>query len=151
MCICGFGGVHDSCFDRKPSPLAGLEKGLKRQLEMLRDEIAQARSAGLSWTAIGKMIGLTAEQIGDSRRGTAVDPKTETLIRFARKVVDTRGHVQAGDLNEVREAGFDDGAIAEVVAHVALNVLTNYFNNVAQTDLDFPRAETLKTESTASV
>jgi hypothetical protein len=43
---------------RKASPLAGLEKGLKRQLEMLRDEIAQARSAGLSWSAIGKMVGL---------------------------------------------------------------------------------------------
>jgi hypothetical protein len=43
---------------RKTSPLASLEKGLKRQLELLRDEIAQARGAGLSWSAIGQMVGL---------------------------------------------------------------------------------------------
>jgi hypothetical protein len=43
---------------RKGNPLAGVERGLKRQLELLRDEIAQARSAGLSWSAIGAMVGL---------------------------------------------------------------------------------------------
>jgi uncharacterized peroxidase-related enzyme len=94
-------------------------------------------------SAIGKMVGLTADQVRDSRLGTAVDPKTDTLIRFARKVVETRGQVADSDIQAVRDAGFDDGAIAEVVAHVALNVFTNYFNSVAGTDIDFPRAEAL--------
>jgi hypothetical protein len=58
------------------------------------------------------MVGLTADQIHDSRLGTAVDPKTDVLIRFARKVTETRGRVSDRDLEEVREAGFDDGAIA---------------------------------------
>lgn len=94
-------------------------------------------------TAIGKMTGLTADQIRDSRRGTAVDPKADALVRFARAVVDTKGQVSGADLQTVREAGYDDGAIAEVVAHVALNVFTNYFNTVADTDIDFPKAEPL--------
>jgi uncharacterized peroxidase-related enzyme len=94
-------------------------------------------------SAIGKMVGLTAEQIRDSRIGTAVDPKTDALIRFARKVVETRGRVSDADLDDVREVGFDDGVIAEVVAHVALNVFTNYFNELAETDIDFPKAEVL--------
>jgi uncharacterized peroxidase-related enzyme len=94
-------------------------------------------------TAVGKMVGLTADQIRDSRLGTAVDPKADALIRFARKVVETRGRVGDADLDEVRGAGFDDGVIAEVVAHVALNVFTNYFNEVAETDIDFPKAEVL--------
>jgi len=94
-------------------------------------------------SAIGKMVGLTAEQIRDSRLGTAVDPKTDALIRLARKVVESRGRVNDADLEDVREAGFDDGVIAEVVAHVALNVFTNYFNELAETDIDFPRAEPL--------
>ena len=55
-------------------------------------------------------------------------------------MLDARGRVSDADLADVREAGFDDGAIAEVVANVALNVFTNYFNNVAQTDMDFPKA-----------
>jgi hypothetical protein len=50
-----FGQVVGS---RTKAPLTALEHGLKRQLELLRDEIAQARSAGLSWSAIGAMIGL---------------------------------------------------------------------------------------------
>ncbi|HJZ54384.1 MAG TPA: carboxymuconolactone decarboxylase family protein [Gemmataceae bacterium] len=94
-------------------------------------------------SAVGKMVGLTADQIRDSRFGTAVDPKTDALIRFARKVVKTRGRVPDADLDDVREAGFDDGVIAEVVAHVALNVFTNYFNEVAETDIDFPKADAL--------
>ncbi len=94
-------------------------------------------------TAIGKMSGLTADQIRDSRAGTAVDPKVDALLRFARQVVDAKGRVSDRDLQTIREAGYDDGAIAEVVAHVALNVFTNYFNNVAETDIDFPRAEPL--------
>jgi len=50
-----FGQVVGS---RTKAPLTALEHGLKRQLELLRDEIAQARSAGLSWSAIGAMVGL---------------------------------------------------------------------------------------------
>jgi alkylhydroperoxidase family enzyme len=89
------------------------------------------------------MVGLTADQIRDSRIGTAVDPKVDALIRFARKLVDSRGKVANSDIDEVRHAGFDDGAIAEVVASVALNVFTNYFNLVADTDIDFPKAAAL--------
>jgi uncharacterized peroxidase-related enzyme len=102
-------------------------------------------------SAIGKMVGLTAEQIRDSRLGTAVDPKADALIRFARAVVETRGRVSTADLDDVREAGFDDGAIAEVVAHVALNVFTNYFNELAETDIDFPKAEALHAETPAAI
>ncbi len=66
------------------------------------------------------MAGLTADQIRDSRLGTSVDPKTDALIRFALRVLDARGAVGEADLDEVRGAGFDDAAIAEVVANVAL-------------------------------
>jgi uncharacterized peroxidase-related enzyme len=94
-------------------------------------------------STIGKAIGLTPDQIRDSRLGTAVDGKTDALVRFARRVVDTRGRVSDADLDDVRAAGFGDAVIAEVVAHVALNVFTNYFNNAAETDLDFPKAQPL--------
>ena len=100
-------------------------------------------------TALGKMAGLTADQIRDSRRGNAVDPKTDALLRFARTVLETKGRVSGDDLRAVREAGYDDAAVVEVVAHVALNVLTNYFNHVADTDIDFPKAEPLAVEHAA--
>lgn len=94
-------------------------------------------------SAVGKMVGLTADQIRDSRHGSAVDPKTDALIRFARKVVAGRGRIGDADLRPVRDAGFDDGVIAEVVAAVALDLFTNYFNIVADTEVDFPEAPAL--------
>ena len=95
-------------------------------------------------SAIGKMLGLTAEQIRDARLGTSVDPKTDVVLRFARKVLENQGRVEESDVEEVHRAGFDDTAIAEIVANVALNVLTNFFNNVAETEIDFPRAPALQ-------
>jgi len=94
-------------------------------------------------STIGKMVGLSVDQIRDSRHGTSVDSKSDALLHFAKKIVDTHGKVSDEDVATVRSAGFDDGAIAEIVANVALNIFTNYFNHVADTEIDFPKAETL--------
>jgi len=115
----------------------------REQLALAIGQTNQCNYCVAAHSAIGKMVGLTAEQIRDSRLGTAVDSKTDALIRFARKLVATRGMVADEDVEDIRAAGFDDGAIAEVVAHVALNIFTNYFNQVGGTDIDFPRAPAL--------
>jgi alkylhydroperoxidase family enzyme len=60
------------------------------------------------------------------------------------------GQVSDEDVQEVRMAGFDDGAIAEVVANVALTIFTNYFNSVADTEIDFPKAPPLKSAALIS-
>lgn len=94
-------------------------------------------------SAIGKRVGLTEQDVLDSRRGTSADPKTDALLRFARTVVAKQGVVDDADVAAVRDAGHGDAEIAEVVAHVALNIFTNYFNNVAGTAIDFPKADEL--------
>jgi alkylhydroperoxidase family enzyme len=38
----------------------------------------------------------------------------------------------------VRAAGFNDAAVVEIVLTAALNTFTNYINEVAKTDIDFP-------------
>ena len=125
-----------------------------RVREQIALAVAQANGCDYclaAHSAVGRMVGLTADQIRDSRLGTAVDPKVDALIRFALKVVDARGRVGDVDLDEVRGAGFDDAAIVEVIANVALHVYANYFNRLAGTDLDFPRAPALEPEpATAS-
>jgi uncharacterized peroxidase-related enzyme len=93
--------------------------------------------------ALGKGAGLNDQDILDSRRGASTDPKEDVLLRFARTVVEKRGVVEDADLAAVRQAGYGDAEIAEVVAHVGLNVFTNYFNNVAGTTIDFPKAPAL--------
>ena len=114
--------------------------------EQIALAVAQANACDYclaAHSAIGKMIGLSVDQILDSRRGSSVDPKTDAIIQFARQVVDQRGLVSDASIEHARAAGLDDGAIAEIVANVALNIFTNYFNHVAETEIDFPRVEAL--------
>jgi uncharacterized peroxidase-related enzyme len=118
----------------------------REQIALAVAEANQCDYCLAAHSTVGRMVGLTAEQIADSRLGTAVDPKINALIRFALRVVESRGAVGDADLKEIRDAGFDDAAIAEVVANVALHVFTNYFNRLASTDLDFPEAPKLKPE-----
>lgn len=77
-------------------------------------------------------------EIAKNRNGTSGDPKADAAVRFAVKIVAARGHVGDADLAAVRQAGFSDAQIIEIVLHVALNTLTNYVNEVAGTAIDFP-------------
>ncbi len=92
---------------------------------------------------LGKGAGLSPESIIAARLARAEDPKTDALLKFAAAVVESRGLVADEMLANVRSAGASDAEIIEVVAHVALNILTNYTNHVAQTVVDFPKAPAL--------
>ena len=101
-------------------------------------------------TAIGKMVGLSSDQIQEARRANSKDQKTEAILKLSSRIVEARGNVTDDDLNAARNAGVTDAEITEVVANTALNLLTNYFNQVAQTEVDFPQAEELPEVKTYS-
>lgn len=84
------------------------------------------------------MAKLTSNEIILARKGHANDSKREAAIRFARKVIETRGHVSDADLKTVRDAGYSDANVMEIVALVAMYSLTNFFNNVFDPEKDFP-------------
>ena len=90
-------------------------------------------------TAIGKMVGLNHDEIMASREGNGTTPKTMAALAFAKRVLDTKGEIGEADLATARSAGFSEGEIAEIIAHVALNVFTNYFNVATDVDIDFPK------------
>jgi uncharacterized peroxidase-related enzyme len=90
-------------------------------------------------TAIGGGLRIDAGELDAARDARSSSPATAAALNFARRVVDTRGHVSDNDIEAVRAAGYDDAAIGELVALVALNAFTNYFNSVAATEVDFPR------------
>jgi uncharacterized peroxidase-related enzyme len=90
-------------------------------------------------TYLGKNLAkLDDAEIAANRGGGSNDPKADAAVRFAAKVVRERGHVSEADLRAVKLAGYDDAQVIEIVMHVALNTWTNYVNEVAKTDLDFP-------------
>jgi alkylhydroperoxidase family enzyme len=59
-------------------------------------------------------------------------------VHFAKLLLEKRGHISDSDFSQVQQAGFSEAEIAEIVAHVAINVLTNYFNIAMETEIDFP-------------
>jgi uncharacterized peroxidase-related enzyme len=84
------------------------------------------------------MAKLPPEDIILARKGHAIDPKRDAAVQFARKVIETRGKVDDSDLKAVRDAGYSEANVMEIVALVAMYSLTNFFNNVFDPEKDFP-------------
>ncbi len=109
--------------------------------EQIALAVAQANSCEYclsAHTAIGKMVGLKPEEIVAGREAHSAESKRDIGLQFVQKLVVQRGVVSDDAITQVKAAGFSDGDIAEIVANVAVNIFTNYFNHVARTDVDFP-------------
>jgi uncharacterized peroxidase-related enzyme len=90
-------------------------------------------------TYLGKNVAkLDDSEIAANRNGSSNDARADAAVGFARKVAQLRGQVSDDDVRSIRAAGYTDGEIVEIVQHVALNTWTNYVNNVARTEIDFP-------------
>ncbi|MEO8314513.1 MAG: peroxidase-related enzyme [Pseudomonadota bacterium] len=81
---------------------------------------------------------LSPGEIALNRKGVSGDTKAHAAVNFAAKVARERGHVSEADVASVRAAGFSDAQIVEIVGLVAENTFTNYLNEVARTEIDFP-------------
>ena len=123
---------------------AALGKGLLDARTRERIALAVAELNGCDYclsahTYLGKNVAkLDDAELAANREGGSSDAKADAALRFAAKVVRERGHVTDADVKTVKAAGYSDAQVIEIVLHVALNTLTNYVNEVAKTDIDFP-------------
>jgi AhpD family alkylhydroperoxidase len=115
----------------------------------LREQIAvtlaganQCDYCASAHTFLGKKAGISEIELADNLAGGSQDGKTATALRFARAVAENRGQIGDEELQRVRDAGFSEAEIVEIIAHVCMNLLTNIFNNIADTEVDFPRVNT---------
>jgi uncharacterized peroxidase-related enzyme len=88
-----------------------------------------------------KLVHIDVNSLNEARHGKSTDMKIQAALTFATILVDKKGLVEDADVTAVRNGGFDDAGIAEIIAHVGLNIFTNYFNNTAQVSVDFPEVE----------
>ena len=89
-------------------------------------------------TALGRKAGASAEEMRAAQIGEAADPRTAAALRFALQLVEQRGKIAAADVVALRAAGFDAEQMVEILAHVALNLFTNYVNVAFAVPVDFP-------------
>jgi uncharacterized peroxidase-related enzyme len=120
-----------------------LDKQLSEKIALTVAEENGCEYCLAAHTTVGKMLGLSSDDITDARLGTSSNTRTEAALQFARSVVENRGWVSDADLESIRSAGFSDAEITEIVGQVVLNIFRNYFNHVAETPIDFPKVEPL--------
>lgn len=120
-----------------------LPSRLREQISLVVGETNNCDYCISAHTELGKRVGLTEPETCDARRATSSDGKEQAALEFARKLVQDRGIVTDADLEQLRQVGYNHGEIGEIVANVALNIFTNYFNHVAGTEIDFPAAPEL--------
>lgn len=109
--------------------------------EQIAIAVAQSNRCGYclsAHTVIGRMQGLDPAELAAAKRAASMNPKSAAILKLAVEINSSRGQVSDAVLAKARAAGISDVEIAEVVGHVALNVFTNYLNNVSETEIDFP-------------
>lgn len=119
-----------------------LSAALREQIALTVANVNGCAYCSSAHTYLGRELAKLAEaDLAAAREGRSNDAKTNAALVFARKVAVSRANVSVADLDEVRDAGFSDAELIDIVASVALNVFTNYINEVFQTDIDFPRVD----------
>jgi len=90
-------------------------------------------------TAIGRKAGLTGQEIQANRAGGSEDARAAVAVQFARALVEHKGDVTSAEIQSMRDVGYTDAAIVEVITHVGMNLLTNILGKASRVEIDFPR------------
>jgi len=87
---------------------------------------------------------MSQEEIGRAQQFESEDEKRAAVLQFTREVVETRGKPSDEAFEEVREAGYTDEQIMEIIATVALATFSNYMNETIKTEVDIPIVEPIQ-------
>ncbi|MCG8382408.1 MAG: carboxymuconolactone decarboxylase family protein [Gammaproteobacteria bacterium] len=118
-----------------------LNAKLGEQIAVLVADINRCEYCLAAHTALGQKAGASVEEMALAQAGQSSDPRTQAALDFSAKLVKNRAKVSQADVQAVRNAEFDDAEIAEILAHVALNVFTNYTNVAFDVPIDFPKVD----------
>jgi len=126
------------------SALAGgvLKPAVREKIALVTASANACDYCASAHTVLGKMAGIDEAELAQNLLGRSEDPKTERALVFAKRIVQTRGKISDAELSALRSEGYTDAEIVEIIAHVGLNIFTNYFNHIAETEIDFPLVTT---------
>jgi len=118
-----------------------------KQREQVALAVAEANACGYclaAHSAIGSLVGLKPSEIASAREGRAANARDEAIASLARRIVEARGNLDAAEVARWKARGLSESDILETLAVVVLNILTNYTNHIAGTEIDFPQVHALK-------
>lgn len=115
-----------------------LSPSLRQQIALYVSQVNHCEYCLSAHSLIGKHAGLSPDAILEARQGRADDPKDQALLNLVADLLEHHGNISDEQLSAVRQAGVSDAELSEVVGHVALTVLTNFFNQLSGAEVDFP-------------
>lgn len=115
---------------------------LREQIALTTAGINRCDYCASAHTLAGQGRGLAADELSENLVGRSLVPKTQAALTFAATIVRSQGLVSNESLQAAKAAGYNEEAIVEIIAHVAMNIFTNYFNHIAGTAIDFPLVTT---------
>ncbi len=115
-----------------------LDPQLREKIALTTAALNKCQYCASAHTYLGEKAGIDGAEMTDNLSGRSSDSKTEAALIFARKIIEYRGQISDADIQAVRDAGYGTEEIVEILAHVALNTFTNYFNEVFKVEIDFP-------------
>lgn len=119
-----------------------LDRTLREQLAVVTAGANHCDYCASAHTLMGKGVGLTDKELALNLHGQSLNPRTEAALKLARAILDRRGDVSDEELKAARAAGLSEAELVELMAHVGMNIFTNYVNRLAQTEVDFPLVST---------
>lgn len=114
---------------------------LREQIALLVAQENHCTYCVSAHTMRGRRMGMSDEELLQTRQGADDEPHAAAVLGITQAIMHTGGAVSDDDLDAARAAGVSDAELAEIVGHIALNTLSNYFNHLAQPELDFPEVQ----------
>lgn len=119
-----------------------LDDKLARKIALSSAGTNKSKYCASIHTLMGKGMGIEESELKENLSSKSTDQKTQAALNFVSAIISTQGNVSDSDLEAVRNAGFSDAEIMEIVTHTCFNMLGNYLNLIAQTELDIPLVKT---------
>lgn len=95
-----------------------------------------------AFAAISKDLMVDDTEIAERLEGKSDNTRLQAKLSFALVVLEKYGRISDEDIDAAHKAGLSDGDIMEIVGNVVESIFTNYINNVAQPEIDFPVVRT---------
>ena len=115
-----------------------IEQGIIEQVALLTSRRNNCEYCVAVHVHVGQQCGIPRDELISNMNGQASDPSIQVVLDFVNSAIDNRGQISPELVNRMRNSGYDNQQILEILAVVGLYTFLNYAKHLTQPDLDFP-------------
>lgn len=125
---------------------SSLSKKEKEVINLVVSEYNDCYYCQSAHTVIAGLNGLDEDQILSIRQANAsFDKSLNALAKTTLAIISNRGKISEADKDFFFEAGYNEENLIDLVMNIGEKTISNYIHNIAQFEIDFPKAPRLET------